>query len=131
MSLPLDGRANVPPPPQPPPGQGGAFVSGHAAAAAAAAANVGPITETSIRVFRRFISKVQNADGSYTYDASDVIGKECYEAWLNSRSEPPNEPEKVFQRSLTSHLTSSDGRQPFSPEEEEAVLKVVRCKRIW
>jgi len=29
------------------------------------------------------------------------------------------------------HITGSDGRKPFSPEEEAAVLQVVREKRVW
>jgi len=35
---------------------------------------------------------------------------------------------RTFQRILTSHVTGSDGRRPFEPEEEEAILKVIRKK---
>jgi len=87
--------------------------------------------ETSIKIFRRFLKATRvNAD-EVVYDASAVVSRECYEAWLSNRAAAPSEPERVFQRSLSSHVTSVDGRQPFSPKEEEAILKVLRKKQIW
>jgi len=64
-------------------------------------------------------------------DASAVNGPECYRQWLDSRSETSVDPAKSFQRCLTAHLTGSDGRQPFQPDEEEAILGVVRLKCKW
>jgi len=58
----------------------------------------------------------------------------------------PPDPEKTFQRCLSTrarrsrepanafaaaHITSSDGRRPFTEAEEDAVLEVVRAKRVW
>ena len=34
-------------------------------------------------------------------------------------------------RVRASSLTGSDGRQPFTPEEEAAILAVLRVKRVW
>jgi len=86
---------------------------------------------SSIAVFRAFF-EVDKVDGAVvSVDASRVVSKECYEYWLETRVGVTNEPERAFQRSLTAHLTGSDGRQPFLPEEEEAILKVVRAKRVW
>ena len=34
-------------------------------------------------------------------------------------------------RIAAAHITSSDGRRPFTEAEEEAVLEVVRAKRVW
>ena len=87
--------------------------------------------ESSIRVFRRFIATRIKEDGTVEYDASQVVSKKCYEAWLASRGIIPNVPEKIFQRSLTAHITSSDTRQPFRPQEEAAILTVLRRKRAW
>jgi len=87
--------------------------------------------ETSIRVFRRFITSHKASDGTVVLDASKIISKECYQTWLEKRLVVTSEPERTFQRSLTAHLTSSDGRQPFLPDEEAAILKVVRVKSVW
>ena len=70
---------------------------------------------------------------------------EAYNDWLNSRgAQVPAEPPKVFQRALSSHLCSfeflaspdtraagSDGRVSFEPEEEAAILEVLRHKSPW
>jgi len=53
--------------------------SGEAAAAAAAAKSA----ETSILIFRRFII----VKGGVV-DASGVVGKACYEHWINTRTNP-------------------------------------------
>ena len=90
--------------------------------------------ETSIKIFRRFLNATTHlnaADEAGGYDASVVIGRECYDDWLSNRAATPRDPERMFQRSLSSHVTSVDGRQPFSPKEEEAILKVLRKKQVW
>ena len=87
--------------------------------------------ESSIRVFRRFIETKVIDDGSVKYDASQIVSKKCYEAWLASRGIIPNVPEKIFQRSLTAHITASNTRRPFCPQEEAAILAVLRTKRVW
>jgi len=89
------------------------------------------LQESSIRVFRRFIVTKVMDDGSVDYDASQIVSKKCYDAWLASRGVTPKLPEKIFQRSLTGHITSSDTRQPFRPLEEAAILAVLRAKRVW
>jgi len=87
--------------------------------------------ETSIKIFRRFLKVTRVNANEVVYDASRVVSRECYEAWLSNRTLAPSDPARVFQRSLSSHVTSVDGRQPFSPKEEEAILKVLRKKQIW
>jgi len=64
-------------------------------------------------------------------DASEVMSKACYEAWLQSRAAPLNNPTRVFQRCITSHITASDGRQAFTLAEEGAILRVLREKAVW
>ena len=87
--------------------------------------------ETSIQVFRHFITSVSLPNGTVELDASGIVSKECYDTWLQSRAASPGNPTKVFQRCLTAHITASDGRQSFSPEEERAILRVIREKKVW
>jgi hypothetical protein len=81
-------------------------------------------------VFRRFIRREIGPDGNSSLDASAVVGTECFAEWRMNRVGQPDM-ERNFQRCLTAHLTKSDGRKPFDPDEEEAVLKVVRHRRTW
>jgi len=50
---------------------------------------------------------------------------------FRTRKDVPTDPAKRFQRTLTAHLTACDGRAPFEPEEEAAILSVLRQKRKW
>jgi len=50
---------------------------------------------------------------------------------FNTRGYVPREPFKCFQRTLTAHLTASDGRAPFDPEEEVAIMSVLTQKKQW
>lgn len=89
-------------------------------------------THSSLRVFRKFIKRVAlpNGEGE-TLDASGIISKECFDHWVSTRKRAMNSMEKAFQRSLSAHLTASDGRSPFTPSEEFAILKVIRKKQRW
>ena len=87
--------------------------------------------EPSIAIFRSFLVVTKVHDEIIGVDASRVVSKECYELWLKTRIGVINDPERTFQRTLTAHLTMSDGRQAFLPWEEAAILKVVRVKRVW
>jgi len=73
----------------------------------------------------------ESSAGPPAMDGTRVISKECYEDWLNTRDYDVKNPERTFQRILTSHLTATDGRTPFTPEEEVAILDALRLKRIW
>jgi hypothetical protein len=89
-------------------------------------------TKTSLRVFRKFIAQVRDpVSGETSLDASQVTSKECYETWLKGRHGSLKNAPKAFQRTLTAHLTKSDGRLPFTPEEEQAILHVIRSKQQW
>jgi hypothetical protein len=88
---------------------------------------------TSMNIFRRHMIPVALPGQTMVLDASGVVSKACFDEWVATRVvQTPNfDYEKSFQRALTAHLTGSDGRKPFEPEEEEAVLQVVRQKRAW
>lgn len=82
---------------------------------------------TSLKVFRKYFKR--QPDGSI--DASAIISRDCFDYWLETRRHGCSNPAVAFQRTLTCHLTASDGRKPFNPEEERAVLHVLRQKRAW
>lgn len=63
--------------------------------------------------------------------AENVLSKECYDLWVNSRNNPPKEPEESFRRALTAHLCGLDGRRPFPRNVEANILKIIRQKKIW
>jgi len=86
---------------------------------------------TSITVFKRHLVPAERPGGDGTAQAGGVTSRECYEDWLCTRSCAPAEPEKTFQRILACTVSGTDGRQPFTPEEEAAVLKQLRVKRVW
>ncbi|KAH9260684.1 hypothetical protein BASA81_001151 [Batrachochytrium salamandrivorans] len=82
----------------------------------------------SIRLFRD--SMVIRPDGSI--DASGVVSKACFQEWLKARNINESVGDaKRYQRVLSNHLSGVDGRCPFTEEEEEAILKVVRRKERW
>lgn len=83
---------------------------------------------SSLQVFRRFFKILPNGD----LDASEVISLDCYNAWLESRTTRMSAtPEKAFHRAVSAHISGTDGRSPFTPQEEAALLKVVRRKERW
>jgi len=86
-------------------------------------------------VFRKYIRRVADPDNPSRerLDASDIVSRTCYEEWCKERDYAGNEllAAKTYQRALTGHLSATDGRLPFTPEEEEAVLAVVRVKKVW
>jgi hypothetical protein len=73
----------------------------------------------------------KDSGGNSFLDASAVVSGKCFEAWKQKTKPSSDDHEKGFQRALTAHLTRSDGRRPFSPQEEAAVLQVVRQKKVW
>src|SRR5690349_9428840 len=82
-----------------------------------------PKMATSMKVFRKHLLTLQ--DGSIV--ATGIISPDCYNDWLNSRNLKPCPIEaKRYYRTLTAHVTGVDGRTPFTPVEECAVLKVIR-----
>ena len=83
--------------------------------------------KTSLEVFRAFLLILP--DGSL--DASRIISRECYNSWLSTRRKQTTDPERTFQRTLSSHLTAVDGRAPFSEAEEAAILHVLRRGTPW
>jgi hypothetical protein len=84
-------------------------------------------------VFRRHFRVVYLPDSTIALDAIKVLSEECFYEWTAAHSaENPNfNYEKAFQRALTAHVTGKDGRKPFYPVEEQAILKVLRQKRAW
>jgi len=95
----------------------------------------------SIEIFRAHLTRTRLSDGRERIDAEGVIGAACFQDWLQSRGvggmrgwphgSDMDNPERVFQRTLTGCLTAADDRRPFDPDEEAAILKTIRVKRVW
>jgi hypothetical protein len=91
-------------------------------------AKCGSFTGTSIQLFRAYIFSLPNGG----IDASKIHSRRCYEDWLANRNTQPTDSElRKFQRALSNHVAGVDGRSPFFPEEERAILQVMREKRTW
>jgi hypothetical protein len=87
---------------------------------------------TPLQLLKTFL--VPLPDG--TFDASRIHSRECYLQWLANRFHNQTVPDtdseiRKFHRALCNHVSGSDGRTPFSPEEEKAILKVLRVKQKW
>jgi hypothetical protein len=96
-------------------------------------AALGSARVASMIIFRTYLHFVKLPDQTVVLDASGVVGKACFNEWVATRVLQTSsfDYEKSFRRALTAHLTGSDGRKPFKPEEEVAVLLVVRQKQTW
>ncbi|KAH9256377.1 hypothetical protein BASA81_005634 [Batrachochytrium salamandrivorans] len=87
---------------------------------------------SSMGVFLEFLHPVLDANGDLErVDASQIVSKACFDRWLLARKIVPTKPEKSFQRTLSAHLTGLDGRSPFEPMQEAAILEVLRKPQRW
>uniref|UniRef100_A0A7S2RJ50 Uncharacterized protein n=1 Tax=Mucochytrium quahogii TaxID=96639 RepID=A0A7S2RJ50_9STRA len=91
--------------------------------------NVSPMQATSMEIFQMFITY----DAYGNVDASGVISKECYNAWLQTRKSCLKNPELTFVQSVRGHITGTKegGRNPLSPGAEASILKIIRQKKVW
>eukprot|EP00516_Mucochytrium_quahogii_P004418 CAMPEP_0203754218 /NCGR_PEP_ID=MMETSP0098-20131031/7848_1 /ASSEMBLY_ACC=CAM_ASM_000208 /TAXON_ID=96639 /ORGANISM=" , Strain NY0313808BC1" /LENGTH=217 /DNA_ID=CAMNT_0050645127 /DNA_START=499 /DNA_END=1152 /DNA_ORIENTATION=- len=85
---------------------------------------------TSYDVFMAFV-KYHYIDGKPCCDASNIVGKDCYLAWLSTRKKQSVFPADVFRRTVIAHLTGTKKRKPFPQEVEESLLKTVRVRHVW
>mmetsp|Transcript_15833 Transcript_15833/g.25858 ORF Transcript_15833/g.25858 Transcript_15833/m.25858 type:complete len:200 (-) Transcript_15833:1433-2032(-) len=85
---------------------------------------------TSFDIFMSFVIYYQ-ANGRTHCDASRIISKKCYLAWIKSRTKTSAFPADTFRRTVIAHLTGTKKRKPFPKQVEESLLKAVRVKRIW
>ncbi|KAH9255993.1 hypothetical protein BASA81_005769 [Batrachochytrium salamandrivorans] len=84
---------------------------------------------TSLQIFRSHI--VRNAEDG-TLDVSGLVSKACYQEWLDAKFALRSDAEaKKYHRALTNHVSGVDGRTPFEPEEEEAILILLRKREPW
>lgn len=83
--------------------------------------------QTSLEVFLRFVK--EREDNSI--DASGVLSPGCFDEWVRTRKSMLKAPQESFRRTLTAHVTGLDGRKPFPPKVEQALLIELRQQRIW
>uniref|UniRef100_A0A7S2RLH0 Uncharacterized protein n=1 Tax=Mucochytrium quahogii TaxID=96639 RepID=A0A7S2RLH0_9STRA len=91
---------------------------------------VSPIPSIAYDVFMSFVSYYESNGETYC-DASKILGTECYQAWLNTRTKPSSFPADVFRRTVVAHLTGTKKRKPFPKAVEASLLKAVRVKQVW
>jgi hypothetical protein len=83
---------------------------------------------SSLQLFKSFLFVLP--DG--TLDASEIHSRECYLQFLANRRAVDSDSEmRKFRRTLSNQLSGVDGRMPFDPEEERAILKVLRVRHPW
>ncbi|KAH9249068.1 hypothetical protein BASA81_013280 [Batrachochytrium salamandrivorans] len=83
---------------------------------------------TSMTIFRSFI-KVDDETGEF--NASQVLSRDCYLAWLDHHQQKES-PKRAKQFHRTCPIIFLvDGRLPFPPQEEAALLVLVRQKMRW
>eukprot|EP00924_Labyrinthula_sp_SR-Ha-C_P005063 maker-scaffold_1-snap-gene-20.62-mRNA-1 protein AED:0.00 eAED:0.00 QI:105/1/1/1/1/1/5/244/333 len=84
--------------------------------------NLTAVAITSYQVFECFIIR----DTKQQLIEQRILSIECFEHWLATRQRKVKFPRESFQRTVTAHIRSADGRQPFEPDVEEALLKRIR-----
>jgi hypothetical protein len=88
--------------------------------------------KTSLQIYRVFI----RVDPETQRLVSALGSRECFDMWQEkctqqNKASSSRDAAKRYQRTVTGHLNAADGRSPFTPEEEAAVLEEVRQKRTW
>jgi len=83
----------------------------------------------SYEIFERYGLLGREVDGKI--DASQILSKGCFTEWRATRKGYVQNPHESFRRALMSHVTGLDGRKPFHPEVEAAILKEVRRTKVW
>jgi hypothetical protein len=88
---------------------------------------------TAMEVFQQFTRVyVDSWSGHQVVDVRDMISRECYEAWLESRKQTPLRPEECFRKCILAHLTATDGGSaPFPEPVETALLDLLRQRKPW
>jgi len=79
------------------------------------------------KIFKDFVRYKPNGE----CDASLILSKACYDSWLKTRKRRPKYPEESFRRAVTAHVKGSDGRRPFPPGIEAALLVELKKKQHW
>lgn len=88
--------------------------------------------QTSFEVFMRFV-RPANADYSTDdeVDASGILSRECYEAWLKTRRSLPKDSPRAFKDALKSIVMANNRCKPFPNAVERDLLRHLRAERVW
>eukprot|EP00924_Labyrinthula_sp_SR-Ha-C_P013915 augustus_masked-scaffold_5-processed-gene-17.8-mRNA-1 protein AED:1.00 eAED:1.00 QI:0/-1/0/0/-1/1/1/0/462 len=85
---------------------------------------------TSFDVFMRFVD-VQGANQQQEVTGERIFSRECFDAWVSSRTNPPKRPQESFRKAITAHLRGRDRRKPFPEAVEKSLLKIIRVRKVW
>lgn len=89
---------------------------------------------TSLTLFNKYISlnpTDESAEQNSPVNVDSIFSSQCYLDWLMMKKIRPKRPAEAFRKALTGHVRGDNGLHPFTPAVEEAVLKVLRRKKIW
>mmetsp|Transcript_5567 Transcript_5567/g.8649 ORF Transcript_5567/g.8649 Transcript_5567/m.8649 type:complete len:238 (+) Transcript_5567:22-735(+) len=87
---------------------------------------------TSLEVFTSFVHVYIDHNGNRVVDCSQILSRDCFEKWLQTRTVYPSHPEECFRKSIISHITCSDGgSSPFPKEVEKGLLEIARRREVW
>mmetsp|Transcript_25096 Transcript_25096/g.54170 ORF Transcript_25096/g.54170 Transcript_25096/m.54170 type:complete len:382 (+) Transcript_25096:471-1616(+) len=86
------------------------------------------VRKTSFEVFMSFVKTCPETGG---VDASDILGRPCFQKWLKTRSARPKNPPRAFKDAIKTIILATNRCRPFPPEVEESLLGYLRKERVW
>ena len=84
------------------------------------------VGSSSFEIFMHFVK----CEGGVC-DASGIIGRECYETWLQTRKKESGKPEDIFRRTVVAHVTGTKNRRSLPVEVEASILIELRRGKVW
>eukprot|EP00924_Labyrinthula_sp_SR-Ha-C_P012956 snap_masked-scaffold_12-processed-gene-4.33-mRNA-1 protein AED:1.00 eAED:1.00 QI:0/0/0/0/1/1/3/0/217 len=57
----------------------------------------------------------------------NIISRECYQVWLQSRSSKLKYPEDAYRKTVYAHIRGADTRSPFEKDVKQSLLKKLRA----
>lgn len=85
---------------------------------------------SSLEVLNNYVLIHTEGDKTIT-DISQLLSRECFIAWLKTRSRTPKNPIHAFRKVITGHCRGDSGLKPFEKQVEKALVKRLRQKKVW
>lgn len=83
--------------------------------------------DSTLKLFCKYV--VNQSHGEV--DASGIFSLNCYMEWLAMKRSIPKRPAEAFRKAVTGHCRGDNGLHPFSEKVEQAVLHILRQKKVW
>lgn len=88
--------------------------------------NLERFQKSAMKVFLKYV-KVSEDE----VDATKIFSLQCFNDWLSTKKNYPKKPAEAFRKTITGHVRGDTGLQPFAPEVEQAILKLLKKREIW